>query len=129
MNEDTGTDALPGNVVDIRQHTGKAPVRIHEGPENKVGDGRNSGGGLRRLARLCPTQDRQLGCIIGADGTPRLPETEEEACSVAIMAEIMSQQMENLDRPLVSYIRECSLVADRVDAKKLLEAIKGALEQ
>jgi hypothetical protein len=45
------------------------------------------------------------------------------------MAEIMSQQMENLDRPLVSYIRECSLVADRVDAKKLLEAIKGALEQ
>lgn len=130
MNENTGTDALVGNVVDIRQHPRKAPVRIHDGPEDKVGDGGNSGGGLRRLARLCPAQDRQIGCIIGADGKPRLPETEEEACSVAIHAELMSQQLIlGSKTPLVEYKPELSTVFVRVDIKKLLEAIKGALDQ
>ena len=133
MNEDTRTTAGTGNVVDLRQHPRKTAVLDppHDRKEASAGDGGNHGSGLRRLARLCPAQDRQLGCIIGVDGKPRLPETEEEACSVAIMAELMTQQLDQEDRnrPLVEFKPELSTVFVRVDIKKLLEAIKGALDQ
>ena len=71
---------------------------------------------------------KTIGCIIGEDGLPRDPKNETEAVTLAIFSELVRQQADHGDAPLVFCETSCCIRV-LVDIPALLDAIQGALAQ
>lgn len=67
---------------------------------------------------------KYLGGIIGKDGV-REPQGEDEACEFAVFNELVRQQIEYGERPLIE--RQAGFVRVHVDIPAIMNAIKEAL--
>lgn len=70
---------------------------------------------------------RSINGIVGETGGIIAPRNEDEACRLAVFLELADQQAERGEgRPLIDY--SGALISINVDIKRLMDAIKGALQ-
>lgn len=71
---------------------------------------------------------KQIGGFVGENGSIIEPRNEDEACYLAVFCDLADQQAERGEgKPLIDY--SGSIISINVDIKRLMDAIKGALQQ